>query len=97
MKIIRTVPAAELASKTVASASKNLNQIITELETALHQIKYHREAFEKEDGLSDKASRLDSIVTHIRQMESHINYAALADDAACLDTIERIGVLNAAA
>ena len=97
MKIIRTVPAAELASKTVASASKNINQIISELETALHQIKHHREAFEKEDSLSDKADRLDSIVTQIRQMESHINYADLADDAACLDTIERIGALNAAA
>lgn len=33
-------------------------------------------------------------MTHLRQMESHINYAALADDAAGLDTIERIGALN---
>ena len=94
MKIIRTVPAADLAARSVKSASKNVDLIIRELETALDQIKYHREAFEKEDGLSDKASRLDSIVTHLRQMESHINYAALADDAACLDTIERIGALN---
>lgn len=94
MKITRTVPATELASRNVAFASKNIDLIIRELETALDQIKYHREAFEKEDGLSDKASRLDSIVTHIRQMESHINYAALADAAASLDTIERIGALN---
>ena len=76
---------AKAIEKLTSKANRELASIVLELESALGQVKYHQERFQRAADLDDKADCLDSINRNLRQMKSHINETALAYIAGMFD------------
>lgn len=75
----------KMLQKVNRRAESEIASIIKEMESALKQVKFHRDRFCEAETAEMKAEFLDSINRHLRMMKSHINETALAYMAGLLD------------